>query len=116
MSQADIISEDAELPAPVIDVRTVPAIPPHVPDNPKLKREYEAFIQMLPHLLKTHYKQYVAIHEGKVVESGSDKAGVALRSYARYGKVPIYVHLVTDRPQPLERIPGRRVFGGETRP
>jgi len=116
MSQADILSEDAVLSAPVIAVRTVPAIPPPVPDHPKLKQEYEAFMQMLPQLLKTHYGQYVAIHEGKVVESGGDKVGVALRSYARFGKVPIYVHLVTDRPQPLERIPWRRVLGSEPCP
>jgi hypothetical protein len=114
MSEAHTLCADEVLPAPVIDVRTVPALPPPVPVNPKLKREYQAFMQMLPELLKTHDEQYVAVHEGKVVESGSDKVAVALRAYARYGNVPIYVHLVTDRPQPLECLPWQRMVRGET--
>jgi hypothetical protein len=116
MSQAEPIGKDEALPAPVIEVRTVPAIPPPVPHDPKLKREYRAFLQMLPQLLKTHYEQYVAIHEGKVVESGSDLVAVALRAYARHGMVPIYVELVTDRPQPLVRIPSPRSVGSKTSP
>ncbi len=116
MSEADTICADEVLPAPVIDVRTVPAIPPPVPCDPRLKQEYEAFLQMLPELLKTHYEQYVGVHDGKVVECGTDKVAVASRAYARYGKVPIYVHLVTDRPQPLLRIPSRRSLGSKTSP
>jgi hypothetical protein len=35
----------------------------------------------------------VAIHEGQVVESGSDKLDIAGRAYARFGYVPIFVTL-----------------------
>lgn len=116
MKETETMNETDILPAPMIALRTIPAIPPPEPDDPKLKREYRAFLQMLPELLKTHYGQYVAVHEGKVVESGDDKLEVIARAYARHGYVPIYVHLVTDQPQPLERIPHYRLARSATVP
>jgi hypothetical protein len=109
MAQAETIREGDALPAPVIPVRTVPAMPPPVPKDPKLKREYETFLRLYPELLKALYGNYVAIHEGQVVDSGEDKLAVAAQAYARHGYVPIYVHLVTDQPQQLDRIPSPRL-------
>jgi hypothetical protein len=83
------------LPAPIL---------PSLPED-KWHREKRAFHQMLAGLLATHRGQYVAIHEGKVVESGADKLEVGGRAYARFGYVPIFVSLVTDAPRPLARIP-----------
>jgi hypothetical protein len=60
MAQAETIHDGDALPAPVIPVRTVPAMPPPVPQDPKLKREYEAFLRLYPELLKTHYVISVA--------------------------------------------------------
>ncbi len=78
------------------------------PPETKWQQERRAFLRLLPSLLPSHRGQYVAIHEGKVVESGPDKVVVGLRAYAKYGYVPIYVGLVTDEPIPVVRISGPR--------
>ena len=97
------MSTTEHLPAPVL--------PP--PPEDKFRREQQAFHRLLPELVRTHRDQYVAIHEGQVVESGADKIEVAERAYARFGYIPILVTLVTDRPRPVIRIPslGRRLYG-----
>src|SRR5262245_57977642 len=88
-------------------------LPPVLPAPPedKFRKEQHAFRRLLPELLRTHRDLYVAIHEGRVVESGADKLEVADRAYARFGYVPILVTLVTDQPLPVIRIPSPRVFG-----
>ena len=58
------MSQPETLPAPVV---------PAVPEN-KWRREQHAFRQALPVLLKIFRDQYVAIHEGTVVEFGPDQA------------------------------------------
>jgi hypothetical protein len=95
-------------------VETLPA--PVVPTGGenKWRREQQAFRRLLPDLLKSNPNQYVAIHEGKVVEVGSDKLEVAGRAYARFGYVPIYVSLVTDQPLAPIRIPSPRLIAPAT--
>jgi hypothetical protein len=73
------------------------------------QRERRAFLRLLPSLLPSYRGQYVAIHEGKVVESGPELVPVALRAHQRYGNVPIYVDLVTDEPARIVRISGPRL-------
>ena len=94
-----------------VDLLPAPTLPS--PAEDKWRREQQAFQSRLPELLKTYRNQYVAIHDGDVVESGNDKLGVAGRAYARFGYVPIYVGLVTDQPQPLIRIPSPRLLRPE---
>lgn len=77
--------------------------------DPVWEREFAAFVRLKPSLLPAHKGEYVAIHEGKVVDSGDDQVAVALRAYSKYGYVPIYVGLVSDEPQPIVRIPSPRV-------
>jgi Family of unknown function (DUF5678) len=84
-----------------------PVLPP--PPEDKFRSEQRAFHRLLPELLSTYRDQYVAIHEGRVVESGEDKLEVARRAYARFGYIPIFVTLVTDQPQRPIRIPSPRV-------
>jgi hypothetical protein len=97
------MSQLETLPPPVLPARA---------EN-KWRREQQAFRRLLPELLKTHRDQYVAIHEEKVVDSGTDKLAVAERTYQRFGYVPVYVALVTDQPIPLSRIPSPRVRAPE---
>ena len=87
------------------DTLAAPVLP--TPPQDKWRSEQRAFHTQLPDLLKTHRGQYVAIHEGRVVESGKDKLAVAGRAYARYGYVPIFVSLVTEQPA-VVRIPSPR--------
>ena len=93
-------SETATLPAPSIDWRPV------VRD--KWASEFEAFQRLLPQLLETHHGKYVVIHEGLVVDSGQDDLALALRFFKRHGNVPIHVELVSDKPEPVTRVPHYR--------
>ena len=90
-----------------LDVLPAPVLPAPLKD--KWRHEQEEFRRQLPELLKSHRNQYVAVHGGKVVESGPDKLKVAERAYAQCGYVPIYVSLVTDQPPPRCRIPSPRL-------
>jgi hypothetical protein len=81
-----------------------------IPPDDKWRREYGAFLRMLPELLKTHRGKYVAVHNGQVVASGDDKVAVALQAYREQGYVPIHVGLVTDEPPRVERIPTPRIL------
>src|ERR1700720_3292371 len=90
-----------------IETLPTPVLP--TPPEDKWRREQRAFRRLLPELLKTHRGQYVAIHEGQVVESGPDKLDVASRAYARFGYLPIYVSLVTEEPVPPVRLPSPRL-------
>lgn len=64
---------------------------------------------MLPELLRTHAEQYVAVHGGRVVASGTDKPTVALAAYQACGYQPIPVLLVTDRPPRIVYLSGRPI-------
>ncbi len=68
------------------------------------------FLEMLPDLLQTHRDKYVAVHEGRVVDSGDDKIELGLRAYKKYGYIPIYVGLVSVTP-PVYRMPSIRNLG-----
>src|SRR5437879_2526480 len=93
--------EPITLPAPVIDLLPTPS---------KWEREHQAFRRLLPQLLQTHHGQYVAIHEGQVVASGSDKLAVALQAFSQVGNVSIHVGLVREGTEPVARSGGRRVL------
>jgi hypothetical protein len=91
-------------------METLPAPVLPSPPEDKFRSEQRAFHEHLPELLRTHRDQYVAIHEGQVVESGADQIEVAERAYARFGYIPILVTLVTDRPRPVVRMPSPRLL------
>lgn len=90
------------------DLLPAPTLP--VAPEDKWHREQRAFRRLLSELLKTHAGQYAAIHDGQVVETGSDKVDVAGRAYARCGYVPIYVGLVTDQPPKPIRMSSPRLL------
>ena len=64
----------------------------------KGEREYRTFLHLLPQLLVSHRGQHVAVHDGEVVDFDTDDISLIQRVHARFGYVPIYVGLVTDRP------------------
>lgn len=67
-----------------------------VPDLSKGESEYQAFLRLLPELLQTHRGQYVAIHDGQMVDADADDIDLVQRVHARVGYAPIHVGLVTD--------------------
>ena len=74
------------------------------------ERERGAFFQLLPSLLETHPGRYVAVHDGAVIASGSDRISVALDAYQRVGYVPLYVGFVGEAPRRWVRLPSPRVL------
>jgi Family of unknown function (DUF5678) len=99
---------------PIVHEVVLP-LPAPTPET-KFQRERRAFQALLPILLPTHRDQYVAIHEGQVVEWGDNLIEVAERAYDKYGYVPIYVGLVTDKPIPPVRLPSVRTIRKEMVP
>ena len=83
---------------PIVDV-LVPLV-----EVDKGEREYRAFRRLLPQLLLSHRGQYVAVHDGEVVDFDRDDISLIQRVHARFGYVPIHVGLVTDQPK-LSRLP-----------
>jgi hypothetical protein len=99
-----ILLEDAT----VNEVETLPApILPVPPPLGKWEQEYRAFLRLLPQLLQTHRGQFVAIHEGRVVDSDSDEMALARRAIATIGPIPIHIDRVAEQPPPVERITHR---------
>ena len=92
-----------------VKVMPTPDLSEYLPTETNWESERRAFLEMHNSLLKTHRGKYVAIHRGRVVESGEDKVALALLAYERHGYVPIYVGLVTDKPRPPVRIPSPRL-------
>jgi hypothetical protein len=76
-----------------IEATTVVLPPP--PPLPKWAREREAFLRLLPELLKTHEGRFVVVHDGKVVADGPDRFAALDRAYAAVGKVDLYAEQVT---------------------
>lgn len=93
-------------------IETLPAPDLSMRDDDAWRREQRAFHQLLPELLRTHADQFVAIHEGRAVESGNDKLEVARRAYERFGYIPIFVSRVVAGPTAPVRIPSPRRLEG----
>lgn len=93
-------------------IETLPAPDLSAPHQDKWRREQLAFRQLLPELLRTHLGEFVAIHEGRVVESGVDKIEVARRAYERFGYIPIFISRVDAGPPAPVRIPSPRRLDG----
>jgi hypothetical protein len=92
--------------------KTLPAPELSVPQIKKWKTEQAAFRRLLPDLLRTQIGEFVAIHEGQVVESGVDKIEVARRAYERFGYIPIFVsQVIAGSPEPI-RVPSTRRIDG----
>jgi len=98
------MSEVIEYPAPDLSLAQAP--------ETAWERERRAFWNLMPDLRRTHYGQYVAIHDGKVVASGSERVPVAVEGYSRVGYVPLYLGHVTDESPRPARIPSPRIWRG----
>jgi hypothetical protein len=83
------------------------AFPPR-PTNPALVPEHEAFERLLPELMKQYGNKYVAIANGAVIAVADTEVGALTEAHkVRPGTLTL-VRRVTDRPQPIERLPSPR--------
>ena len=79
--------------------KTIPAIEGTLAEQPlaKGKREYAAFLRLLPTLLPEYKGKYVAVHDEQVIDSDVDDIALVQRVHARIGYVPIHVGLVSEQ-------------------
>ena len=76
--------------------------------HPSLVADEDAYIRMLPELLKTHYGKYVVIRDGRVIAT-ADTEHKVLNAAMEIERVPmLFLARVWDRPVPLERLPSIR--------
>ena len=81
--------------------------------HPSLVPEEDAYVRMLPELLRTHLGKYVGIHGGELVAAASTKME-ALRAANRCApkQAMYFLQEVSDRPRPIERLPSIREIRG----
>jgi hypothetical protein len=105
--QAEVIpmNESEILPAPKLELS-----PNYSKDSNRWSQERETFLRLLPALLSTHRRKYVALCDGVVVDCDDDEIGLALRVYRKQGYVPIYVGFVSDEPPVTVRVPSARLL------
>lgn len=73
------------------------------------RREYQAFLRLLPELLKTYSGRYVAVHDGHVISVADTLSAAAMEAYAKVGYVPLHVGLVSEQPTLPIRIASPRL-------
>jgi hypothetical protein len=75
----------------------------------KIEKEQAIFEQLRPKLLKKYRGQYVAIHNGEVVEHAADLNTLHKKVFARFGYTPVLHIQVTDEPLPDIQTHGLRL-------
>ncbi|MGB0386338.1 MAG: hypothetical protein ACPGWR_16125 [Ardenticatenaceae bacterium] len=65
----------------------------------KIRAETEAFEQQQDMLLAQFPEQYVAVHEGQVIDHDSDLRTLQIRVFASLGRVPVLLKKVTTKPE-----------------
>lgn len=64
----------------------------------KLEAEIRAFEQMYPDLKARYLNQFVAVHNGQVVDADADFEQLFLRVQARFGDLTVLIRQVGDSP------------------
>ncbi len=72
------------------------------------EREVAAFEQMKDTLLEKYRGRYVAIYQGEVVGTSSDKMELVHQMHERFGPVTMYVHQVVEQ-EPVYLMPSFQV-------
>ena len=75
----------------------------------KLKAEVQAFERMHPQLVKQYLGQFVAVHEGQIVDADVDFEALFLRLEKRLGDVPVLIRPVSVNPASELRAPAPRL-------
>jgi hypothetical protein len=65
----------------------------------KIEAESSAFEAMKPQLLGKYAGQYVAIHNGKLIDHDPDLRTLHLRVYKKHGRTPVLLKQVLAGPE-----------------
>lgn len=66
----------------------------------KIDAEIAAYIELHPELWKTRAGQWVAVHDGQVVDADPDRVALYQRVRQRFGKTPVLIREVAADPDP----------------
>ena len=93
-----------------IEILAAPQIGP-LPsrDDSAWRREYRAFLRLLPNLIPQYRGQYVAVYNEQVIDHDPSDIALVQRVIGKIGYVPLHVGLVTDELRPPARVPSARV-------
>jgi hypothetical protein len=75
--------------------------PTENPARDKMVQEIEAYKKMHPRLVKKHLGQFVAIHNGKLVDRDSDKEALFLRVKEKFPNQIVLQRQVLENPDPV---------------
>ncbi len=76
----------------------------------KLRLEQEVYASLLPALLKTHEGEYVALHEGAVIATGTSLRELYVQVYTLLDDIPVLFRRVSAEPEPDLRIRSPRLY------
>lgn len=79
--------------------------------SPKFLRERTAFKELLASLLPEYDGKFVAVHDGRMVDSGDNQIEVVHRCHEWFGYIPVDVGKVSSVPTPPARMPNPRALG-----
>ncbi len=65
----------------------------------KIRTETEAFNEQYDMLKANYAGQYVAVHQGKVIDHDTDIRSLHLRVYEQLGRTPVLLKQVMDEPE-----------------
>jgi len=78
-------------------------------EDQKLETEARAFERMHPQLVEQYLGQFVAVHDGQVVDADVDFEALFLRLQKRFGDIPVLIRLVGVKPILELRAPSPRL-------
>ena len=75
----------------------------------QFESELRAFESMRESLQKDYAGRFVAVYQGRVLDSDKDKRALGKRVFAKYGRAPIYFQEVGPDPVPAVRVRTPRI-------
>ena len=100
----EVLERDAELQSKTLSDLVNEAVARYLRDREreKIARETEAYERMHPRLVPELLGQWVAVHEGGIVDRDPDVSALLGRVRATFGRLPILIRQVSE--QPVEEI------------
>lgn len=75
----------------------------------KIDREEQHYHAQHAELLRKYVGQFIAMHEGQVIDSDTDELAVFLRVRERFPMIGVLIKRVTDHPDPVWMVRSPRI-------